>query len=135
MLNKAQERRLSSSLRIVEDSLREIDRMIEASDYSAILKEVKHDVPEKTQAAIRNKLSLIRNKIEIITEGFNLSKTQIESSRYIRTKLSHCWQVLEDAKTIKLKRFGETSREVEDTLDPQINEIIDIVQEMEHLFG
>ncbi len=118
MLNEAQERSLSVTLRIVEDRLREIEQMIEAGDYKGVLKEIKNDVPPKMKDKIREKSSLVRNRIKMLTERFDLVKEPGVTSRLALSRLSYCWEILQDARSQKLKRFGSVAEGLGDVLDP-----------------
>jgi len=133
MLNEAQERNLSVTLRIVEDRLRDIDQMIEADDYKGLLKETKNDVPVAAKDSMHEKTTLIMGRIKMLTERFNLVKDQNEVSRLALARLSYCWEILEDAKTIKMKRYGDIHDGLAVILDPELDAIINLILEMEHL--
>ncbi len=48
-------------------------------------------------------------------------------------RLAYCWEILEDAKTKHLKRFGDTAVGLDEFLDPQIDAIIELLAEIERL--
>ena len=130
MLNEAQERNLSVTLRIVEDRLREIDQMIEANDYKGLLKETKNDVPAAAKDSIQKKSSMIMDRVKMLVERFNLVKDRDEVSRLALAKLSYCWEILEDAKTKKMKRYGDVHDGLADILDPELEAIINLILEI-----
>ncbi len=133
MLNEAQERSLSVTLRIVEDRLREIDQLIDADDYEGILKKVENDVPVEAKESIHEKSLLIREKIKKLDERFSLVKEHNETSRLSLARLSYCWEILEDAKTKHLKRFGGVHEGLADILDPEIEAIINLILKIERI--
>jgi hypothetical protein len=133
MLNEAQERSLSVTLRIVEDRLRDIEQYIDAGDYIGILKEVKNDVPAAAKDLIHEKAALMRDRIRQLAERFSLGKERTEASRLSLARLSYCWEILEDAKSKRLKRFGDVHDGLADILDPELEAIINLLLDMEQL--
>ncbi len=132
MLNEAQRRCVLTSLRLIEKHLRVIEGL-DISDGNGILKEVKNDIPVSTQAAIREKTAIIREDIKILSNRFHLSKTLVNTRAIALASLSYCWEILEDTTSKKLKKYGATAEELQTTLDPLLNEILDELLEIESL--
>ena len=44
-----------------------------------------------------------------------------------------CWQILEDEKAKKLKRYGDVAAGIKEALDPDLDIIINLIFDMERL--
>ncbi len=125
MLNEAQERSLSATFQIVEDRLREMDVAFKSPDYIGILRERINDVPPEVRHAVLEKADLIRERIKILAETLHLEKRRTEIVGETLARLAYCWEILQDAKTKHLTRFGETAAGLGEIIDPQIDAIIE----------
>jgi len=133
MLNKSQIISLSITLRIVEESLAEIELILNKCDDINILYERRCDIPDEVKAEVLRKVFFAKDRIRIIVERFGLEKDSIEASREAFGKLPYCWKILEDAKSKKLRRYGNVASSLKDTLDPELDIIINIILDMERL--
>lgn len=133
MLNKDQKRRLSISLRIVEENIHDIEQILHSGTYTGILYDVNCDIFPKVKEEILKKVSLIKDKIKSLSREFALEKEGREVRKKIFGKLSSCWEIMEGVKTKRLKKYGSILHELDDVLDPQLNIIIDLFSETEHL--
>jgi len=133
MLNEAQRRDLSVTLRIVEESLKDIEQISNNGNKIGILYEVRNNIPQAVKDEVLKKIILIKDEIKILAEKFDLEKEYKEASREAFGKLLHCWLILQEAKTNSLKRYGDVAPGLEDALDPHLNIIIDLIRELEHL--
>ena len=64
---------------------------------------------------------------------FNLEKGYTEAKKETFGKLVYCWQILEDAKAGKLRRYGAVNPGLEEALDPHLDIVIELVLDMERL--
>jgi HEAT repeat protein len=133
MLNKSQRRSLSITLRIVEESLAEMELILNTCDDNNILYERRCDIPRELKDEVLTKVSSAKDRIRIIAEKFNLEKESIEASREAYGKLPYCWKILEDAKAKKLRRYGDVATGLDKALDPDLDIVINLVLYMERL--
>jgi len=133
MLNEYQKRGLSITLSIVEESLRDIEHILNSGDDMGILYEVRDNVPAAIKDKLLRKMALIKDRIKIVAAEFNLEKRYTEANRETFGKLVYCWKILEDAKAGKLRRYGAVKPGLEEALDPHLDMIIDYILKMEHL--
>jgi hypothetical protein len=133
MLNKAQHKALSVTLRTVEQRLLEIERLVGTDDYSGILCAWKNNVHASKREAFSEKIALAKEKIRAIAEHFSLDKTVIQAGEHFPAELSYCWEVLQGVKAKRLDKYGEVPPDVEPALDPGLTEIIKLVLEMQGL--
>ena len=133
MLNKSQIRSLSITLRIVENIFEEIKLILNKCDDINILYERKCDIPEDVKEEVLRKIFFAKDRIRIIAGKFNLEKESIEASREASGKLPYCWEILEESKAKKLKRYGDVATGIEESLDPDLNIIITLILDIEHI--
>lgn len=133
MLNEYQKRGLSITLRIVEETMQDIERILQNGTYTGILYDMKCSISPKAKEEFFKRASLIKERIKIISKIFDLKKEHREAIHDIFGKLPYCLEIVEDAKAKKLKRYGDVSNGLDNALDPQLNIITDLILEMQHL--
>lgn len=133
MLNKDQKRGLSIALRIVEENIRDIEQMLNSGSYTGTLYDMRHSISSEVKEEIFKRVFLIKDKIKVISNRFTLEKEYREVMRDILGKLFSNWEIVENVKAKKLKRYGAISDGLDHILDPQLSTITDLVMEIEHL--
>ncbi len=129
MLNEYQQRALTVTLMSIEKELFEIEQMLKMKDYNGILYDIRNDISDKK--AMRSMIFLVREEILKVSEQFSVQKADRKASQQISAKLSYCWDILEDSRTKKLKRYGAVEEGLEKILDPRIDALTDLLGEME----
>jgi hypothetical protein len=130
-LNEHQRRNLSVTLVIIEESLAELEKIVASPDYHGILLDRKNNIRSSVKDYLLNHSQLIRARIRVIAERFGLDRVHRETGREINAKLSYCWEILQDTRADKLKRYGEIEENIKEVLDPDLDTIIGLVTEME----
>jgi len=133
MLNEPQRRGLSSTFRILEEMLLEIETMINSDGFEGNLMVIENDVSPEAREKILMIIELVREKLKSLSKQLALEIKQTKMSSQILADLSYCWEILEGSKAKKLRGYGEVAEGLEKVLDPQINIVIDLVTEMEKL--
>lgn len=133
MLNKDQKRGLSIALRIMEENIRDIEQVLNSESYTGILYDTKSRISPEVREEIFKKVLLIRDKIKVISDGFTLEKEYREVISDILGKLFSSWEIVENVKAKKLKRYGSVSDGLDRILDPHLNTITDLIIEIERL--
>jgi len=131
MLNDYQKRGLSITLRIVEESVAYIEQILKYDGYSGILYETRYDIPSEIRDNISMRIPLVKAEIEKIADKFHLEKQLMWASNAAYGKLPYCWEILENARAERLKRYGDISSGLGKELDPHLDAIIKILWEME----
>jgi len=133
MLNDYQRRGLSVTLRIVEESIAYIEQILKYDGYSGILYETRNDVPSEIRNEISMRIPLAKAEIKKIADKFHLEKRLMWASNLTYSKLPYCWEILENARAKRLKRYGDISMGLGQELDPHLDAIIKILGEMERI--
>jgi hypothetical protein len=133
MLNDYQKRGLSISLRIVEESVAYIEQILKIDGYSGVLYETRYDFTREISNEISEMIPMAKAEIEKIADKFHLEKRIGWASNAAYSKLPYCWEILENARAKRLKRYGDISKGLSRELDPHLDTIIKILGEMEHI--
>jgi len=133
MLNDYQRRGLSITLRIVEENLEHIERILKNDGYSGVLYETRNDITKDIRKEISNRIPPAIAEIEKIADKFHLEKQIGWASNAAYSKLPYCWEILENTRARRLKRYGDISRGLGEELDPHLDTIIKILSEMERI--
>ena len=135
MLNKEQKRGLTIALRIVEENMQKIEQLLENKTYEGLLYDTNCSVAPDAKEEILKRVSLVKDRIKILSNLFALEKEYREGLRKIFGILPSCWEIIENVKSKRLKRYGDVQDGLDNVLDPQLNRITDLILEMEHLLG
>lgn len=133
MLNEYQKRGLSITLRIVEETMQDIERILQNGTYTGILYDMKCSISPEVKEEFFKRASLIKKRIKIISKIFDLKKEHREVLHEIFGKLPYCLEIVEDVKAKSLKRYGDVKNGLNNALDPQLSIITDLILEMQHL--
>lgn len=133
LLNPSQQGSLATTLSTLEEMLCEIERNLTLGGCKGILYEVQDDVPVTIRGEILKRISLIREKIKVMAEEFELEKRSKGVSRDTMGKLVYGWEILEGAKARYLRGYGTVAEGLAEALDPQLKEIVVLVDEMRDL--
>lgn len=133
MLNDAQRRRVSVTLSSLEEDLHDMERMLKSEDYIGIIYEMDNDIPLPVKNALIEKIGEIEDGIDTLAERFDLEREGRILRRQLSARLTYNWTTLEEIKARYLKGYGNVAEGLKDTLDPELDAIIDLIQEMERL--
>lgn len=73
MLNEYQKRELSITLRIVEETMQDIERILHNGIYPGTLYDMKCSIPQEVKTEILRRSTFIKDRIKIISKIFDLS--------------------------------------------------------------
>ncbi len=130
MLNDAQRRTVSVTIRFLEEDLHEMEHLLQSGDYIGIVHEMGNDIPLPTKKALLDKIGAIKDRIHSLVERFSLKKEQRSVRRQLFARSTYDLTMLEETKTQYLKGYGNTAKGLQDSLDPQLDSMIDLLREM-----
>ncbi|MBM4140780.1 MAG: hypothetical protein FJ242_04685 [Nitrospira sp.] len=133
LLNEYQRRGLSSTFRILEEMMCEIETLINSDGFRGNLIVTENDILLQSREEIVKKIQLVREKVSHLSKQFALEMKQAKLSSQILADLSYCWETLEGSKAKRLRGYGEVEEGLEKVLDPQIDAIINLITEMENI--
>jgi hypothetical protein len=130
MLNDAQKRSLSTTLRVLEEMLNEAEWILTMGGYSRIMYEVTHDSAPSAKDKVLETMSHIKEKIKSLAEQFDLEHKVQQANRKVSANLLYCWEILEGAKTDRLRGYGKIEDGLKELLDPQLDSLIELIREL-----
>jgi len=133
LLNPNQRGHLTTTLVVMEEMLCEIEQTLTGSCWTGVLYELRDDLTAQVKEEVLRRISLVRNRIEIIKGEFALEKSGKDASRVFKGKLVYSWEILEEAKARHQRGYGAVAEGLAEALDPHIDAIITLVDDMRDL--
>lgn len=124
-LNVNQRRTVAVTLRHLEETLVNIERVIHRSEQGILYRRVASFTPhqrEQIDALIR----AMRVEIRQAAIQFDLPIEEQNATRYVMGTLVLMWEMLEDARPRKLASYGAVDSALEETLDPILQRLIEL---------
>lgn len=135
LLNPSQRNSLAITMSVLEEMLNEIEQDISYGHYRWVMFEMNDDLPVLVKEKILQRIALIREKIGVLKEEFSLEKRNKRASGDIMGKLSYAWEMLEGTKARYLRGYGAVAEGLTERLDPQLNAIIALTNEIQKLIS
>lgn len=132
-MNKDQKRGLTIALRVVEENMQNIEHILNSKTHKGILYDTKCTITPEIKEEMLKRVSLVKDRIKTLSNLFALEKEYREGLRKIFGILPSCWEIIENVKSKRLKRYGDVRDGLDNVLDPQLNMITDLMLEMELL--
>ena len=133
MLNEAQRRSLSITLRIIEQSLDEIIGLDEKEGpHNGILYRIENNLSATTREELHAQTQLIRERIASLAAQFNLESDERTLRRIAEAKLNYCWEILQKADARGLRAYGPVSTGLDEALDPHIAALMELIVRLLH---
>ena len=133
MLNDSQKRRVSVTLSSLEEDFHDMERLLLSLDYVGAVHEMENDIPAPARNALIDKIGGIKNRIRTLAERFDIERERRSLRRQLFARLTYNWTTLEEIKTRYLRGYGMAAEVLKETLDPELDAIIDLIREMERL--
>ena len=131
-LSQPQQTALSTTLLHLEQSLDEIERLLNGS-AAGIMYTTELNVGPATVEQIQARCSDIRAQMSALARAFGLPRQQRFIRQIIMGELSSAWVNLEEVRPRKLKRYGGVDPALMDTLEPSLARLIQLVQDIQDL--
>lgn len=133
LLNPNQRSGLTTTFFILEEMLCEIELRLSGGCCKGVLYEMRDDLPVQVKEELLKRISLVRERIRVIKEEFALEKRSRDASSDAVGKLVYGWEILEGAKARHLKGYGAVAERLAEALDPHLNDLIILVDEMRNM--
>jgi hypothetical protein len=127
LLNEHQHRALSTRLGLLDRQLYQCERILRGELPKSEMFEMTSDLTAEDSRVLLELTNEARNIIRLLRERFDLAVEHQNARRWILGHFSVLWAVLEDCRAAKLEGFGEVSPGLAPALDPDLNEVIGIL--------
>lgn len=131
ILNESQARSITVTLRLLEERLVEIERLLTVNEHGILYSRVATFTPRR-QEEMRQLIGELRAGIKTVTETFELKHEPQDPARRIVGLLAITWESIEEMYARRLRAHGEVDPDVQDALDPWVEKLTRLVLELEY---
>jgi len=123
--------RLSVSMQILEDTITEVEEIIiKDANRSRVMMETIDNISSWEKARILRCTEEIKKLINHMAQKLSLEKRSEETKSQILGSMAIQWVNLEEIKSRRLCGYGEVPNELREFLDPQVDRIMSLVDEI-----
>lgn len=119
-------RSVSSSIRLIEKMVWEIEREINAKDEK-ILTVINRKISEAEVQYFQTLLGKIKTYIQYLADKYDLQVSELYLERLINSKKSSMWVILSDTASNKLRGYGEFPKEFSMEFDKDIERLKELI--------
>jgi hypothetical protein len=129
-LNENQKRAVTVTLRLLEERLADIERVIEEDEDGVLYRRVARFSPGQREK-MDELIAAMRGQIRRAAVRFRLPQEEQNAAREIAGKVTLSWESLEDSRPRKLGAYGNVDPALKETLDPILQELIRLLFRLE----
>ena len=130
LLNPAQQNSIRIALRLLEERLFWIEVLLSQKGHDGILYRFESDLSDFQISQLQTVFRKIEDLITTFKETFNLSGEKEKLSQILSGSASYFWSIVADKKADKLKRYGAVSPDLSGELDPLVDHLIELLNEI-----
>jgi len=130
LLNESQRNSLTIVLRMLEEKLRQADAWLQGVDETGILYRRRLRLPPERGVLARQHIAVALEQIAELARQFDLEPVDNSPEATIMAEMSESWANLWDARSDKLKRYGEVDPLLSQALDPSMDRLIELTLEL-----
>jgi len=126
LLNESQRTSLAVVLRFLEQDLRRADEWLQGTEEKGILYRRKLRLQPERRAVARRHIAAALRQIAKLSHQFDLQPMDDSPEATIVAEMSERWGNLVDARSDKLKRYGDVDLRLAQALDPSLDRLIEL---------
>lgn len=135
LLNEHQHRALSTRLALLDHQLYDAEQLVRGELGRGPMFETSSDLTAEERRTLLELLAGARDIIQKLRDRFGLVPQRQDVRHWLLGHFSILWNILQDSHAQKLKGFGEVSRDLAPGLDPEIDQLIEIVSRVRTLIS
>ena len=129
-LNENQVRVVIVTLRLLEERLGEIERLMTVDEQGILYHQLARFSPRQSER-MRGLIEELRAGIQAIAETFHLPREEQNPTRKIVALTSVTWESLEDLHAHRLEAYGAADPKLKETLDPWARKLTRLILALE----
>jgi hypothetical protein len=130
VLGDSHARHITVTLRLLEERLAEIERLMVVNERGVLYTRVARFSPRQREK-MTTLIAELRAAIQSVAEEFNLPREQQDPARRIRALLDITWESLGDMEFKRLGAYGDVDPELRERLDPWTERLTRLVLDLE----
>jgi len=130
-ITEAQKNSISSVLLILDETMDEIEKLCMDKDKKGILYNIVNNLDEKEKVKVIENINRIREIIKDIATSIDIKKKRFETKRLISSRIASLWEMICEIESNRLKGYGDVSKSLKEYLDPFVNKIIALLNDIE----
>ncbi len=133
LLNPAQKNSIRIALRLLEERIFWIEVLLSQKEHDGILYRFENDLTSSQVSQLQTIFKKIEDLIAAFKQTFDLVGENEKLSQILNGSSSYFWSIVADKKADKLKRYGDVSQDLAKELDPLVNNLIDLLNEVKRI--
>jgi hypothetical protein len=133
MLNPSQKRFLLVTLGEVEDKLKRLKGLLQDNREEGLFSLIKDDIGQEEKILLNEKIDYLIRYLVYLKKLFKLGESEFVLRYIVKATSVYLSVQLEEAMSRRLKGYGEITIELEETLDPTLNEMKLVLRQMESI--
>ena len=130
-LNRNQERAVAIRLRLLEERLAIIGRLMDQDERGRLYRRDRAPYSAKQRARMEALIVEIRAEIAHIADTFGLASEEQDAARRIVGLLGITWEGLGDVRTGRLRGLGDVDPALREQLNPSVERLMDLVLDLQ----
>lgn len=126
-LNRNQERAVAIRLRLLEERLAIIGRLMDEEERGRLYHRDRAPFSAEQRARMEALMVEIRAEIVDVADTFGLASEEQDAARRIIGLLGITWEGLGDVRTGRLRGFGDVNPELQVLLNPSVERLMQLV--------
>lgn len=131
LLNNAQKNSLAVTLRLLEERILELKKLIHQRRIAGVLFRFENNLPADQLTRLEQSFDNLLELIEQTKRKFNLPERTATFSSYLQAFTSYFWSLLMDEKSDKLARYGSVAAGLKEELDPLIDRLVEQLRKID----
>ena len=127
--------RLSVSMEVLENTICDVERIIKSSNQEKTMSETVNNLPPWERALILKCIEEIKGSINYVAQNLDLNKRKEETRSLILGAMTIERVSLEEIKSKGLRGYGEVPDDLREFLDPQVDKMMALVDEICQIAG
>ena len=133
MLNPSQKRFLLVTLGEVEDKLKRLKGLLQDNREEGLFSLIKDDIGQEEKILLNEKIDYLIRYLVYLKKLFKLGESEFVLRYIVKATSVYLSVQLEEAMSRRLKGRGEVTPDLEETLDPKLNEMRLVLHQMESM--
>jgi len=130
-LNKNQERAVAVRLRMLEERLAIIARLMDDDERGRLYRRDRAPYSAEQRARIEAAIFEIRAEVAQVADTFGLASEEQDAARRIVGLLGITWEGLGDVRAGRLRGLGDVDPALREQLNPSVERLMDLVLDLQ----